>query len=118
MAMWKSSASLSAGAPASTPSKSASKNGLWSKTRELSEAAWTVSSDTYFCDGLWVAKAVCEHPKWVDLGCSADIFAANGVSGELFLVQMGPKMSDRGSVVNTYLNKLSSDIEADADTPA
>ena len=87
--------------------------------RGLSEAAWTVSSsDTYFCDGLWVAKAVCDDPKWVDLGCSADIFAANRVSGDPFLAKSEAKMRDRGSVVNTYLNKLSSDVETDADTPA
>ena len=79
---------------------------------------WTVSSDTYFCDGLWVAKAVREHLKWVDLGYPASIFAANRVSGEPFLAKSEAKMPDRGSVVNTYLNKLSSDVEADADTPA
>ena len=85
--------------------------------RGLSEASWTVSSDTYFLEWLWVAKAVCEDSKWVDLGPVPGALVANRVSGEPFLAKFEAKMPDKGLVVNTYLNKLSRDVETDADTP-
>lgn len=64
-----------------------------------------------------MAKVVCEDAKWVDLGPVPGTLAANRVSGEPFSAKFEAKMPDRGLVVNTYLNKLSSDVETDADTP-
>ena len=64
-----------------------------------------------------MAKVVCGDSKWVDLGPVPGALVANRVSGEPFLAKSEAKMPDRGLVVNTYLNKLSSDVETDADTP-
>ena len=64
-----------------------------------------------------MVKVVCEDSKWVDLGPVSGTLAANRVSGEPFLAKSEAKMPNRGLVVNTYLNKLSSDVETDADTP-
>ena len=65
-----------------------------------------------------MAKVVCGDSKWVDLGPVPGTLAVNRVSGEPILAKSEAKMPDRGLVVNTYLNKLSSDVETDADTPA